>query len=305
MKQALLFVCSLAMTGCTTPDVSTELAQARAEFSTFSSGIESQVLRDAAAERDRQQQRAIAADRAVIGFVGDCDTTVARLEVAVLSACNLVEYFDPRDDAGSASELADFRIIMDGYLTSLEALAASETATQAQAQAEAIVAAFGMPDPVRPAAFERLGASVRESQTLITTSTRFLVNQLRIGALRRAMREADEILDREIEVIVAHLEPYDTDLVAAQESLLIARQKLLDAEGRGNPVAYAEAVEGARAAHAAFQQAEAKSPIINLLRFRQTHARLLARTRPGADASELVEYLEELRALFNSANKEA
>jgi hypothetical protein len=90
-------------------------------------------------------------------------------EAAVLSACNLVEYFDPRDDAGSASELADFRIIMDGYLTSLEALAASETATQAQAQAEAIVAAFGMPDPVRPAAFERLGASVRKSQTLITS----------------------------------------------------------------------------------------------------------------------------------------
>ena len=305
MKHAVLLICVLPMTACTTPDVSTTLARARTEFSAFSSGIEAQVLRDAAAERGRQEQQAIAADRAVIGFVGDCDTTVARLEAPVLSDCNLVEYFDPRDDAGSASELVDFQIIMDGYLTSLEALAASETAAQAQAQAEAIVAAFGMPEAVRPAAFERLGASARERKTLITTSTRFLVNQLRIGALRRAMREADEVLDGGFEVIVAHLEPYDTDLISAQERLTSARQKLLDAEGQGNPVAYAEAVEGARAAHAAFQQAEANSPIINLLRFRQTHARLLARTQPGADASEFVGYLEELRALFDSVNEEA
>lgn len=105
-----------------------------------------------------------------------------------------------------------------------------------------------------------------------------------------------------VEVIVAHLEPYDTDLISAQERLTIARQNLLDAEGQGNPVAYAEAVEGA---HAAFQQAEANSPIINPLRFRQTHARLLARTQPGADASEFVKYLEELRALFDSVNEEA
>lgn len=305
MKYTALLLCMSTMTACTTPDVSTTLAQARTEFSAFSSGIEAQILRDAAAERGRQEQRAIAADGAVIGFIGDCDTTVARLEAPVLSACNLVEYFDPRDDAGSASELVDFQVIMDGYLTSLEALAASETAEQAQAQAEAIVAAFGMPEAVRPAAFERLGASVRERQTLITTSTRFLVNQVRIGALRRAMREADDVLDGEIEVIVAHLEPYDTDLIAAQERLTIARQKLLDAEGRGSPEAYAGAVEGARAAHATFRQAEAKSPIITLLRFRRTHARLLARTQPGADASEFVEYLEELRGLFDAVNEEA
>jgi hypothetical protein len=304
MKHAVPLICVWAVTACTTPDVSTPLAQARAEFTAFSSGIDAQLLRDAAAERSRQEQRAIAADRAVIGFVGDCDTTVARLEAPVLSNCNLVEYFDPRDDAGSASELVDFRTIMNGYLTSLEALAASQTAAQAHAQAEAIVAAFGMPDAARPAAFEQLGASVRERQTLISTSTRLLVNRLRVGALRRAMREADAILDADLEVIVAHLEPYDTALILAQEGLTTARQRLLDAEGQGNPVAFAAAVEGARAAHAAFQQAEASSPITNLLQFRQTHTRLFARTWSGADATEFVEVLEELRVLFDAMNEE-
>lgn len=304
MKRAISITCLLTMAACTTPDVTPTLAQARTEFIVFSSGIEAQIARDAAAERAREEQRALAADGAVIGFVGDCDTTVARLETVVLSKCNLVEYFDPRDDTGSASEVQDFLTIMDGYLTSLEALAASETPTQAQTQADAIVAAFEMPNAARPAAFERLGASLRARQTLIHTATGFFVNQARVGALRRAMQDADDVLEDGIPVIAAHLEPYDTDLILAQVSFTAARQTLLDAEGQSDPVRYAAAIRGARTAHAAFKQAEANSPIIKLFQFRQTHARLLALTQPGADTPEFVEYLEELRALYDAVKEE-
>lgn len=304
MKRTIPIACLLAISACTTPNVTPTLTQARTEFTAFSSGIKAKITRDAAAERARQEQRTLAADGAVIGFVGDCDTTVARLETVVLSKCNLVEYFDPRDDAGSASEVQDFLTIMDGYLASLEALAASETAAQAQTQADAIVAAFGMPSAARPAAFERLGASLRARQTLIRAATGFFVNQARLGALRRAMRDADDVLEDGIPVIAAHLEPYDTDLILTQANFAAARQTLLDAEGQGDPVRYAAAVRGARTAHAAFKQAEAKSPIIKLLQFRQTHARLLALTQPGANTSEFVEYLEELRALYDAVKEE-
>lgn len=304
MKHAVPLIFVWALTACTTPDVMAPLAQAREEFTAFSTGIEEHLLHDAEEEREREERRAIAADGGVIGFVGDCDTTVARLDASGVSDCRLVEYFDPRDDAGSASELVDFRTIMDGYLTSLEALAGSKTPAQAQAQANAIVAAFGAPDAARPAAFERLGEVAREQQILISTSAGFFVNQLRVGALRRVIGQADAVLEDNLEVILAHLEPYDTDLLEAQARLLTARQNLLNAEGKDDPVAYVEAIENARTAYATFLKAQENSPVINFLQFRKSHAQLLARTRPGANVAEFVKYLEELRGLLDAANEE-
>lgn len=304
MNRALPITCLLAVSACTTPDVATTLSQARTEFTAFSEGIDPQIARNAAAERTRQEQRAIAADKAVISFVGDCDTFAEDAGVQVLSTCEIVEHFDPLDDAGDASEVMDFLAIMDGYLASLEALVASNSASEAQTQANAIVAAFGMPDAARPAAFERLGASLRDRQTLISTSTRFIVNQVRINALRRAMADADAVLEVAIPLVVAELDPFETERYAAQARFDTAQLAIVDVEGQGNPAAYAAAITEARAAHAAFKQAEANSPVIKLLQFRQTHARLLAMTRPGADATEFVEYLEELRALYDAVNEE-
>jgi len=304
MKHVLPLAFAAALSGCTTPDVSVTLTQTRAEFIALSENLDRQIIRDAAGERAREQDRAIVSGGSVIGFVGDCDTLAAQQEITVISDCVLVEYFDPRDDPGSATELKDFLTVIDGYLLSLERLAASQTADQAKQQTDEIVAAFGMPDEARPAAFERLGASLRTRQTSIGTSTRFFVNQARVRALRRAMADANALLEESSPIIVAHLSLYDSARVSAQAHFLTARQSMLDAESQGNPAALRSAVQEAREAFAAFKAAEANSPVVQFLQFRQTHARLLAMTQPGADASEFVEYFEELRALYDNINED-
>lgn len=150
------------------------------------------------------------------------------------------------------------------------------------------MAAFGAPDAARPAAFERLSDVAREQPVLISASAWFFVNQLRACVLRRVIGQADAVLEDNLEVILAHLEPYDTDLLGAQARLLTVRQNLLDAEGKDDPVAYVEVIENARTAYATFLKAQENSLVINFRQFRKSHAQFLARTRPGTDALNLL-----------------
>lgn len=64
--------------------------------------------------------------------------------------------------------------------------------------------------------------------------------------------------------------------------------ELVDAEGKDDPVAYVEAIENARTTYATFIKVQENSPVINFRQFRKSHAQLLARIRPDADALNLL-----------------
>ncbi len=296
-----ILAAGLGLAACSTPDISAELTQVRTDFDSFSEKVGPTVATQAQAEHARVEAQTLAAGGFVVELQGDCDVIAARDAGQVISSCRLVETFDPRDDAGSATEAQDFLTIMDAYLTSLEDLAASDTPAQARAKADALVAAFGTADADRPAAFERLGARVRDRQDLIATSTEFFVNQVRVAALRRVMAKADAVIEDAVPLVAAHLAAFDEPLLTAQENLLRADGAVLDAIEAGDQAAHATAIANLRNAHTAFQKAEAASPITQLYLFRAAHARLLARTRIGADPDEFVDALEELRALRDAA----
>jgi len=294
----------LAIAGCATPDVSTPLSETRAQLMTVTQQVLPSITPLAAAERARAQDRAIEEDRPVVGLSGDCDTVASRATAQVLTTCNLVEFFDHRGDPGSATEVKEFLDIMDAYLTSLEALVASQTPQEARAQAQAIVIAFGTADSNRPAAFERLGASLRDRQDLIDEASGFLVNQARVSALRRVVREADGAIEEAVPIVAAHLSFLDEDLLTAQTELLDAQEAVLLLEGAGDPAGYRLAVARLRTSHAAFLQAEADSPVVRLFLFRQAHARLLERATVGVTPTEFVTLLEDLRTLRDAAEEE-
>lgn len=290
--------------GCTTPDISTDVSAARAQLTSITTALGPDLDVRAKAEHDRAQEAAIVADGAVIGLLGDCDTTQARESAAVLSECHIVEYFDPVTDPQSATEVSTFLALMDSYLTSIEALVGSDNPQQARAQAEAIILAFGTADANRPAAFERLGNSLRKRQTTITATTGFVMDQVRLTALRRVLRAADDAIGKAVPLVAAHLEDADLPLIEAQIALVDAQEAVNEAQGTRNPLAYRKAVKDLRAAHAAFVTAEAASPVVRLFQFRQSHAAMLARATTGVTPTEMVVLLEQLRALRDATQQE-
>ncbi|MGB1265763.1 MAG: hypothetical protein ACPG6L_08535 [Nereida ignava] len=294
----------LSVAGCATSDLSTSLTETRTQLTTVTAQVKPSITPLAVAERARAQDRAIQEDRPVIGLSGDCDTVASRSTPQVLSTCSIVEFFDPADDPGSATEVLEFLDIMDVYLTSLEALAASQTPQEARAQAQAVIVAFGTADASRPAMFERLGATLRDRKDLIGEGTGFLVNQARITALRRVIKDADIVIAEAVPIVATHLSFLDEDLLAAQAELLDAQEAAVLIEGASDPAGYRLAVARLRTSHAAFLKAEAESPVIRLFLFRQAHARLLERATTGITPTEFVNLLEDLRALRDAAQQE-
>ena len=289
---------------CATPDVSAELTAARAHLTSIKTELGPDLALRAKAEYDRVQEAAIVTDAAVIGLLGDCDTIASRETPEVFSECRIVEYFDPATDPQSATEIATFLALMDSYLTSVEALVASESPQLAKAQAEAIILAFGTADENRPAAFERLGNSLRKRQTTVTATTGFVIDQVRLSALRRVLHAADGEIGKAVLLVASHLEDADLPLITAQIALVDAREAVSAAQGTRNPVAYRTAVKNLRTRHAAFIKAEAASPVVRLFQFRQSHAALLARVTTGVTPTEMVVLLEQLRALRDATQEE-
>lgn len=297
-------VLAMAMAGCTSPDVSAHLTATRTAYTSLQTQIGPDYAQKAKDEKAAAEARAIQTTSAVISYAGDCDYAAARESIAVLSNCTEVSYVDPAAEPGHGTEITDFLTLLDGYLTALEAIATSQSPAEARAQAQAVIEAFGQPDPARPKAFEQLGRVLRERQAVITQVTEFAVKQARVSALRRATQRAGPILIKAVPVVAELIEEQDTPLIEAQERLLEAQLAVNDLEGSNRPLAYRDAIKEAREAHKAFLTAQTESAGTKLYLLLRAHDQLIARLKPGADAEEFVDLLETLRDLRDAAKPE-
>ncbi|EBA01969.1 hypothetical protein RB2150_08769 [Rhodobacterales bacterium HTCC2150] len=304
MNRRAVSLVMLALAACTNPDISKELELTNTHFNALKEGIETEITASAKEEHRRIETQTILAKEPVIGVAGDCDTIAARDEPKVLSDCRIVESFDAADDPGGATEVQTFLVIMDNYLAALGSLVNSKSSTEVQEQTNAIVAAFGSADANRPAAFEKLGQFARDRKQSFAKGSAFLVYQIRLSALRRALKSAAPLINKTVPLVASHLESFDKPLLAAQTELHDAQDDVNNALGTGNVKVSRAASDRLRKAVKAFKTAEAASPVIQLLLFKQAHLRLVEKATNGGSASDIIDLLEELKTLNTTINEE-
>ena len=303
MKFCNIIGLSLGLAACTAPDLTTEIGEGRkllAEIRTDTKPILEPLSK---IEKTNADNRLILANKTVVELFGDCDTIAARDTPQVLSTCILNERSNPQSGAVNASATLQFLKILDAYFAGLERIATAGSVDDVKVQAQALVNAFGKPNDQRPAAFENLGNFVRGRETIIVQGAGFLLDQVRISQLRRAVRTADPILSQGFEIAAAYLESISPNLLKANEELHTAEKSVIDIRASGQPDLHRKAIENLRTKHAAFKAAEAKSPVIKILLLRNLHSALKDRLSNAGSIEEIVMLLEQIRVISDAAQQ--
>lgn len=282
--------------GCAAPEVGPDIAAGRALLGAIATGTGPALDRRAAAEFRAAEDALIRAGQPVIELQGECDPFSDPPAATLRSDCRLHSLV-PRPSATDARSTRDFLAMLDSYLAALDGLARSASVDEARRQADALVAAFGQPSAARPAAFEEIAQAVRARRALIVEGSGFVLDQVRIMALRRAVRAAAQAVTDGLPVAAAYLETLDPRLETAFEAHLRARSELEEARLAGDPRRYRAAVDALRARTEALAAAQAASPAVQLRAFGEVHARLVRSLRHPGGLPRIVALLEQLRRL--------
>lgn len=295
-RPAALALAGLVLAACAGPEVGPDLAAGRALLGAIATGTGPALERRAAAEFRAAEDALIAAGQPVVELQGECDPFSDPPAATLRSDCRLVSLVPP-PTATDARATRDFLAMLDSYLAALEGLASAASVEAARRQADALVAAFGQPSASRPAAFEEIGQAVRARRALIVEGSGFVLDQVRIMALRRAVRAAAPTVAAGAPLAADYLDTLDPRLAEAVEAHLLARTELDAARGSGDARRYRAAVDALRARTDGLAAAQAASPAVQLRAFAVVHARLARSLRHPGSLARIVALIEQLRRL--------
>jgi len=290
------------LAACAAPDVTQDIAASRALLTAIQRDTGPALTRTASAEFRAAEDELIRQDEPVVELLQGCDPYATLPIGAIVQACRLASTL-PAPSGVNARTTQDLLSVLDTYLEALTRLATATDVDAARKQASALVDAFGTPDPGRPEAFEALATEMRARRSLIVETTGFVLDQVRLAGLRRAIRRADPVIQAAIPDAAAYMASLDPALERADETRIRAIEAVETARIAGDHRAHRRAVDQLRTAQASFVAALERSPAARLRAFAHAHAQLeRAAAHPGT-LPRIVSLLEQLRALYDAAGE--
>lgn len=298
---ALLAFCA----GCTAPDLSPQIAQAQALVAATSEQTEPS-LSAAAAEDLRVAERAAAERREV--FVDLPTGCVARLATDLsndVSDCQMRSFALPDDETVNAVQVQQALAAIDQYFVVLLDLATTDAPADIRAKADLLVAALeGSAGTRSTASLQQLAQAAGQRGPAVAASAGFLAERARVMALRRAMKEADGLIDELVRGMQPVLLRLGDPAADARGGVVAARGAYFAAQENGTVDQQVAAAARYRAAVDAMHKSEAQSAIRRLYLVRDLHAAMLRRltgTPSLAEIESLVAQIAEIKTLLEAS----
>lgn len=286
-----------AATACTRPDISVEIAAADTLLARLSESTGPTLSAAADLELDMAETDLMQAGLAVLQLEGPCDLTTTEAQGLAETECRLVSAVTLPDAATAHTTIAAIAALR-GYIAALAALANSDSPAAVETNAAALTAALGEDGAERIAAFRALSGQLEGREQALATSLGFLARQRQAAGIRRAVRDADPVVDTLVTATVAYFRSVDTEIAPRFEALLEVADRAADPETLSDISRNRAATSDLRVAYAAFRAAEAASPVADLLAFRGLHAALQARLLGRPSAEEILNLVTELQSVL-------
>jgi hypothetical protein len=290
--------CLLALSACTTPDV-TEQIKAASDLATTSTAKFRPALQSQAKKDVRQAEKQLIAQRATVYSLRDCESTD---DFGIMSDCRLVTAVNLSAEPASASQaLAAFDAV-EGYFAALLALASSQSSDAVRQEATALTAALKDAQQAKYAPMARLASHGAKHADQAAAVTGFLASQVRIATLRRIVRQADPEIATILETVAAHLD-LKSDLGTHHAALITAQGDMEDAQLSGNTTLYRSNLDTLKQLHAAFIKAQNASAGNSFRLLRKLHGDLRKRLNAPGDTSEILATVTEIRSVVDTLRK--
>lgn len=300
-----LFASALLIGACTTPDVGAGIGEAASLLAETDQALRPTLNPLAATELVAAEEAAMASGKTIVELQGDCDYTLSRGSGQILTDCGLRENARPMTGPVNATQVIEALDILDDYFTALSKLASSESSDEVAARTAGLMDALASLGDGDGTGLDKLAKAATEQKPLVVKALGFVAAQVRVAGLRRVVRKADPLIGELTEAAVAWLDDLPGGMPAAQERLTGAEEAVTLAALAGDVGRQRAAAAELRAALAAFKTTEAASPATRLLMIRKVHGDILRRLSSPQSAAELLNTVEEIKAIAAlSAGKE-
>lgn len=290
--------CLLSLTACTTPDVTEEIMAASELLVTSSATFRPRLETQAKAERRTAEGRLIAQGAEVYELQGCMQSD----NFGIMADCRLVSAVDLSGGVVSASNSLDALDAIDGYFTSLLAIASSKSSDDVRQQANNLAAALKEASQARYVPLAQLATQATAKAEQAVAVTGFLASQVRVAQLRRVVRQADPAIEGLLQSVAAFLD-LQSGMSAQHEMLLAAQTEVGFAQTSGDQVRYRRALDRLKARHAAFIKAQNASAGNSLRLLRKLHGELLKRLNSPGAPSEILAVVTEIRTVVDVIRK--
>ncbi|MEO1455071.1 MAG: hypothetical protein AAFV31_14750 [Pseudomonadota bacterium] len=299
MIRLSLVACCAALGGCTTPDVTDDIAAALTLTTTLQEPLQKQLGPQAEADLRAAEQVLINKDKLVLEIV-ECGPDDGVDAYGLLIDCRLLNAADPTAGAVNAYSVIQFVSLLEGYFAALSALATTTSTDAIQAQTTALLAALEETGAGRNGALGRLGAAAARNKEAAPLVAGALANQFRINALRRVVTRADPIIAEGGAIAAAFFDTEQSPMRLRQLEMFEAWQRADAASRRGDKGAHRAALDDLKVAHAAFLAADKSSPATAFRTLVRHHAVLLDRLTGTPRTDDVLQSLTQIDAVLTA-----
>lgn len=296
-RHPILLASLLALTACTTPDVSPGIGEAVSLLAQTDHALRPTLTPLAAAELSKAQEAAMKSGKTIVELQGDCDYTVSRGSGQVLTDCSLRENARPTTGPVNATQMVEALDVLGDYFAALAKLASSASSDEVAARTAGLMDALTALDKGDKAGLKQLGQTAADRKPLVVQTVGFVVAQARVAGLRKVVRKADPVIGALTETAVAWLDDLPGGMPVAQARLTDAEEAVTRAALAHDIGRQRAAAADLRGAFAAFKKAEAASPATRLLMIRKLHGDILRRLSSPQSAEELLATVEQVKAI--------
>ncbi len=290
--------CLLALAACTTPDVTSQI-KAASDLATTSTAKFRPTLQAQANKDVRKAEKTLIDQRQTVYELHDCDKTDA---FGIMPNCRIVSTVDISGKPASASNALVAFDAVEGYFTSLLALASSQSSDAVRQEATALAAALKEAEKAKYAPLAKLASRGAKNADQAVAVTGFLASQVRVATLRRIVRQADPEIEKILQTVAANLD-LKSDLGARHAAFILARGTVEETQLAGNPEKYRQALDTLRVRHDAFVKAQNSSAGNSFRLLRKLHGDLLKRLNAPGDTSEILATVTEIRSVVDIIRK--
>ncbi|WP_147114698.1 hypothetical protein [Tateyamaria sp. syn59] len=299
MTRLTLLLCSAALAGCTTPDVTSNIETAQTLTRELQKPLQASLAQRAAADRQAAEEALIARNKAVLDLSG-CDPLDDIDPDAQMPDCRLISFADPTLGDVNAYSVLEFVDLLDGYFAALANLATSTTADSIQTQSAALLAALETTGQGRSDALGKLADFGARNKGTVPALSGFAANQYRTTALRRVVAKAHPVIVEGVTFASVYFDGEDSSMRKAQDRLLLAWQQADDAVRNKDPIAHRAAVKAMKSAHTEFRNEQGKSPATALKALARHHALLLDHLNGTRNSAEVLQTLSQIDEILTA-----